>query len=106
MGVLESGIWILLLGPVVTLGALRGIGPLRARRAYGAAIAAELASVFLLGQSATYVVRAPFSGPAIPQRIGIIVVAACLIASAFLLLEWIAGRLTSAWSRRGERIRD
>ena len=106
MGVLESGIVILTFGPLITLGALRARGPVRPRRAYGVAIVAEFASVFLLGQSAAYVVRAPFIGPVLPQRIGILLAAGCLIASGFLVIEWIAGRLTGAWSRRGERTRE
>jgi hypothetical protein len=109
------GSTILLVGPVLVLLVLRARGPVRPLVAYGSAIAAEYVSVFLF---VVWIVAAPhwhlsdgasatvplWSEPPLWNRLlGLAEIAAlgAVVASVFLVGQWLGVRLKNAWSRRG-----
>ena len=108
---------IFLVGPVIALLVLRWRGPVRPSVAFGTAVVAEFVSLILFimwifaivrwhwfsheGAYATVMVGWTPSVWRPLMGLGLLALLGCLIAALFLLIQWFAGRLTSAWSRRG-----
>ena len=110
---------IFLIGPIIALLVLRWRGPVRSAAAFGTAIIAEFVSLILFILWVFAIVRWHWFShegayatvmfgwnPSIWRSLmglGMLALLGCLIAAAFLFVQWFAGRLTSAWSRRGAR---
>ena len=108
---------VFLIGPIVVLLALRRRRPVRPLLAYGSAIAAEYVSLGLFALWLLALTRQPFeagktsyevvvigTGPSFGRALvglGFFAALGSAIASAFLIGQWLVGRLTCAWSRCG-----
>ena len=109
---MAQSIWggqVLLFGPLVALLALRLRGPIRTLPAIGTAIVAEFVSLTLLvvwpfGHLVPRDFVALRSGPDLGRYVAglaLLALYGAAVAGLFVLVQWIIGRLTSAWSRRG-----